>query len=84
MSAAKRAAELTEQQVRDRLQEMCDLAGGQRAFARVQGIAETAVSDCLHVRRAGISPAILRALGLRKVTRFALARNSNSSQIGGA
>jgi hypothetical protein len=84
MSPEGRAAELTEQQVRNRLQNLCDLAGGQRAFAQAQGVSETAISDCLNVRLAGISPAVLRSLGLRQVTRFAPTRNLNSIPNGGA
>jgi hypothetical protein len=67
---------LTLQAVRDRLQAACDLAGGQRRFAEVNGIRDSIISETLHAKRHP-GPAILAALGLSEVRRFAVTRKSN-------
>lgn len=67
---------LTEQQVRDRLQAMCDLAGGQAAFAAAHSLRSSVVSETLNAKRTP-GPAILVALGLREVKRFAETRRGN-------
>lgn len=45
-------------------------AGGQKAWCEAHGIAPQHVNDVLHARRE-ISDRILRALGLRRVVRYA-------------
>ena len=52
-----------------RLTQACEEAGGQSAFARRHGISPGHVNDVLHVRREP-GDAIIRALGLKKVTRY--------------
>lgn len=69
---------LTEQDVRDRLQQACDLAGGQARFAQARDIRESLISDTLNAKRAP-GPKVLSALGLQKVTRFANTRRTNAA-----
>lgn len=68
---------LTEQQVRERLEGACALAGGQRRFAEAHGLRESVVSETINARRAP-GPAVLSAIGLKAVTRFAETRRANS------
>jgi len=73
---------LTEQQVRERLQAACDLAGGQRRFAEAHGLRESVISETVNARRAP-GQAVLTALGMREVRRFADLRNRNAAVAGG-
>ncbi|WP_307139868.1 hypothetical protein [Pseudoroseomonas cervicalis] len=67
---------LGEQGVRDKLQEACDLAGGQRRWAEAHGLSESSVSDTLRAVQAP-GQRILKALGLARVTRYVDTRRSN-------
>lgn len=55
------------------LRERCRQAGGQEAFAAAAGVSPGHLSDVLNARREP-GPAILGALGLVRVTRYAKAR----------
>jgi hypothetical protein len=70
------SALLTEQAVRDRLQDACDLAGGQKRFAEINHIPCSVISETLHAKRP-VGPAIIAALGLKEVRRFAITRKGN-------
>ena len=55
----------TEDQVRKQLADEVEEAGGIRAFAREHGFSAAYISDIL-LKRRGLSPAILKLLGLEK------------------
>lgn len=59
-----------------RLEDACTAAGGQAAWAARHGLAPSTVCDVLNARR-DPSQAMLRALGLAKVTRYAEVRRVN-------
>lgn len=52
------------------LQQACDRAGGQAAWAAKHGLSRQVVNDTLNTRRLP-GDAIIAALGLRKVVRYA-------------
>lgn len=51
------------------LRKLCCEAGGQSAFARDHGVSIAYVSDFLNGRQ-DAGPALLKAMGLRKVVRY--------------
>ncbi len=57
------------------LRQRCREAGGQRAWAAANGVSEQYVSDVLNARREP-GETMLRALGLRKVVRYAETRSA--------
>jgi len=52
-----------------RLRKLCREAGGQSAFSRKHGVSVAYVSDFLNGRQ-DAGPALLQAMGLRKVVRY--------------
>lgn len=72
---------LTAQNLRDMLQRAVNDYGGQTAWAKDNGIPPSVVSDVLHAKR-DPGPAVLRALGLVKVTRYVQDRRKTNGGPG--
>ena len=53
------------------LGERCRAAGGQAAWARKAGLSQATVSEALNAKRDEFGPAVLGALELRRVVRYA-------------
>jgi hypothetical protein len=61
---------LSSEQVRERLKTACEEAGSQAAWAREHGMSAAYLHDVINGRR-NVGKAILRALGLERVVRYA-------------
>lgn len=55
--------------VYEMIEAACEAAGSQKAWAERHGLSSGTVGDVLHTRR-DPGPKLLRALGLRRVTRY--------------
>ena len=72
---------LTLAEVYRRLDGACRAAGSQAAFAATAGVSAQFVSAVLHGQKSP-SPALLVALGLRQVVRFAVVKSGNATVLG--
>jgi hypothetical protein len=61
--------EMSPDEVRAALRRECDAAGGVSAWARAHAMSVPGVHDVLK-RRAGVSAALAKRLGLRRVVRY--------------
>lgn len=66
---------MTEKELRALLQQKCEKAGSQRDWCRSVGANEQSVSHVLHQRRPP-QPALLKAMGLRRVVSYERARRA--------